>query len=503
MQLSIDRESGTPIYRQITRQIREMILSGKLPAGFLLPPERRLASALGVTRTTVVTAYDHLKSESLVDARVGRGTVVLPAKNPAPPDDTPRQLIWSHHFRDEGARHPDPLVRNLLEMSMRPGVISLAVGLPAPELVPTALFQSLLNKVIDEAGPQALLQTPTEGHHPLREALARWLTTRGLNCVAEEVMVLSGSQQGLQLTGRVLISPGDTVIVEAPTYFGAIEAFRKAGARLVTVPVDQEGMQVEVLASLLKHHRPKLIYTLPSFQNPSGVVMSLERRRELLALAAGYGIPILEEDTYAELRYGGASIPSLKAMDNAGIVLSLGTFSKILFPGLRLGWLVAPRQVIRRFALSKQTEDLHSTTLGQWAVEKLITEGFLQTHLASLREAYSSRRDIMGEALERERIDGMRWSVPEGGFYFWCELPRHVDRARLSMKAAERSVSFLPGDPCFVEEPSSHWVRLNFTFAPRQDIAEGISRLLWAVKESLVSPQHSWDRRDAGTRPIV
>jgi 2-aminoadipate transaminase len=503
MQISIDRENDTPIYRQITRQIRDMILSGKLPAGFRLPPERRLAVALNITRTTVIMAYDELKSEGLIDARVGRGTVVLSAKNPDPASGAQRQLIWSHHFRDEGARHPDPLVRNLLEMSMRPGVISLAVGLPSPQHVPHALIQSLITGVMQEVGSQALLQTPTEGHPPLREALALWLTTRGLNCTAEEVMVLSGSQQGLQLAARVFLSPGDTVIVEAPTYFGAIEAFRKAGARIVTVSIDGDGMQVDVLASLLRHHRPKLIYTLPTFQNPSGVVMSLDRRRQLLALAAGYGIPILEEDTYAELRYDGASIPSLKAMDEAGVVMNLGTFSKILFPGLRLGWLVAPRQVIRRIALSKQTEDLHSTTLGQWVMERLITEGHLESHLVSIRAAYRNSRDVMGRALAQGGVQDLTWRIPNGGFYFWCELPRGVDRARLSTKAAELAVSFLPGDPCFVEEPPSHWVRLNFTFAPQQEIEEGVCRFLEAVKESLSTRHNSPDRRDAGMRPIV
>jgi DNA-binding transcriptional MocR family regulator len=503
MKISINRDEGTPIYRQIVRQIREMILSRQLPAGFRLPPERRLAEALGVTRATIVTAYDELKSEGLIDARVGRGTVVLSAKNPDPSVDGSRQLTWSHHFRDEGARQPDPLVRNLLEMSMRPGVISLAVGLPSPHHVPAQLFQQLIQRVMQEGGAHALLQTPTEGHPSLREAMARWLTTRGMHCSPDEVMMLSGSQQGLQLTARVLLSPGDTVIVEAPTYFGAMEAFRKAGARMVSVPVDVDGMQVDVLSALLRHHRPKLIYTLPTFQNPSGVVMSLERRRQLLALAAGYGIPVLEEDTYAELRYDGAVVPSLKAMDTTGVVLNLGTFSKILFPGLRLGWMIAPRQVIRRIALSKQTEDLHSSTLGQWAMERMITEGHLETHLVTLRHVYRQQRDVMGNALDAGRIDGMNWDVPLGGFYFWCELPRTVDRARLSAMAAELAVNFLPGYPCFVDEPSSHWVRLNFTFPAPQEIEEGVSRFLRAVQGAIAPRQQEWDRRQAGTRPIV
>jgi len=503
VKVSIDRESSTPLYRQIVRQIRDMILSGQLPAGFRLPPERRLADALSVTRSTVVTAYDELKAEGLVDARVGRGTVVLGARNADPGTEGLRQLEWQHLFRDEGSRQPDPLVRNLLEMSMRPGVISFAVGLPSPRHVPLSLFQTLVDQALEDAGAQVLLQTPTEGHLPLREALARWLTTRGLHCSHEEVMVLSGSQQGLQLTAQLLLSPGETVIVESPTYFGAMEAFRRAGARMVAIPVDGEGMQVDRLAAVLRHHRPKLIYTLPTFQNPSGQVMSLERRKELLRLAGGHGIPILEEDTYAELRYDGVSLPSLKALDTAGIVLTLSTFSKILFPGLRLGWIVAPRDVIRRFALSKQTEDLHSNTLGQWVMERMIAGGHLESHLASIREVYKRQRDVMARALEAGGIEGMRWQTPLGGFYFWCELPRMVDRARLSALAAERSVNFLPGYPCFVDEPASQLVRLNFTFPAEPEIDEGIARFLIAVRGSLTRQHHPWERRDAGTRPLV
>ncbi|HEX9007218.1 MAG TPA: PLP-dependent aminotransferase family protein, partial [Bacteroidota bacterium] len=344
LNVQVRREDPAPLYRQIFHQIREMILSGQLPPGHRLPPERRLAEALGVTRATVINAYEELKVQGLVDARVGHGTVVLHAKNPPPVDDgAVRSIAWSHYFRDEGLRPPDPLVRNLLEMATRPDVISLAIGLPSPRHLPVALLRDLMSGTLEEIGPQALLQTPTEGLLSLRDALSRWLTKRGIACSAEDLLILSGSQQGLHLAARIFLNPGDTIIVEAPTYFGAKEAFRRAGARLISVETDDDGMQVDRLAALLQHHRPKLIYTLPTFQNPSGAVLSLERRRRLLQLASSYGIPILEDDTYTELRYDGPLLPPLKALDNAGIVLSLGTFSKILFPGLRLGWLVAPR----------------------------------------------------------------------------------------------------------------------------------------------------------------
>ncbi|MGA9121034.1 MAG: PLP-dependent aminotransferase family protein, partial [Bacteroidota bacterium] len=388
MNITIDKSLSLPIYRQIHRQIREIILSGELPTGFRLPPERRLAEAVGVTRTTVINAYDLLKSEGLVDARVGHGTVVTPPLQPYPEADENRSVSWTHYFRDEGLRSPDPLVRDLLEAASRPDVISFAIGLPSPTDLPLAAFEAAARHVIEEAGPHALLQTPTEGYAPLRESLSRWLVKRGMVCSPDEVLVLSGSQQGLHLASRVFLNPGDTVIVEAPTYFGAMEAFRRAGVRLLPVPTDSNGMQVDILASLLRHHRPKLIYVQPSFQNPSGVVLSLERRRQLLQLATRYGIPILEDDTYSELRYEGTSIPTLKALDTAGLVMMLGTFSKILFPGLRLGWLVAPRPVIHQFALAKQIEDLHAGTFAQMVVDRMIRHGDLDAHISASRSIY-------------------------------------------------------------------------------------------------------------------
>ncbi|MGA9121365.1 MAG: PLP-dependent aminotransferase family protein, partial [Bacteroidota bacterium] len=316
-------------------------------------------------------------------------------------------------------------------------------------------------------------------------------------------LVLSGSQQGLHLASRVFLNPGDTVIVEAPTYFGAMEAFRRAGVRLLPVPTDFNGMQVDILASLLRHHRPKLIYVQPSFQNPSGVVLSLERRRQLLQLATRYGIPILEDDTYSELRYEGTSIPTLKALDTAGLVMMLGTFSKILFPGLRLGWLVAPRPVIHQFALAKQIEDLHAGTFAQMVVDRMIRHGDLDAHISASRSIYRERRDLMAEALERHAVEGMTWRSPEGGFYFWCELPRRVDRSRLSENAADERVGFLPAYPCFTEDPPTTQMRLSFSFPAREMIEEGIIRLMRAVKGSYATRERVWERHQSATRPLV
>ncbi len=503
MNISLDKSGSAPLYRQIHRQIRELILAGELPTGYRLPPERRLAESLGIARTTVINAYEELKAEGLVDARVGHGTVVSPLSEPHPDIHEKRPISWSHYFRDEGLRPPDPLVRNLLESASRPDVISFAIGLPSPADLPLALYDMLSREVLAEAGPRALLQTPTEGWMPLRETVGRWLAKRGMPCDAEEILIVSGSQQGLHLSARVFLNPGDTVVVEAPTYFGAMEAFRRAGVRLLAIPTDEDGLQVDILASLLRHHRPKLIYVQPSFQNPSGVVVSLERRHQLLQLAGRYGIPILEDDTYAELHLEGEPLPSLKAMDTAGLVMTLGTFSKVLFPGLRLGWLAAPRIVIRQFALAKQIEDLHAVTPAQLVVERLIREGHLDAHIATMRAVYRVRRDRMLQALERNALDGMTWRRPAGGFYVWCGLPRTVDRTRLSERAAEERVSFLPSYPCFMDQPPATHMRLNYSYPPLDAIEEGILRLMRVVRSSLTTREQVTERMPFSAGPLV
>jgi DNA-binding transcriptional MocR family regulator len=502
MNIHLERGSGIPLYRQIVRQMRDMILAGTLPPGFHLPPERRLAEALGVTRTTVINAYEELKAEGFATAHVGRGTVVLSPRHPSTPADTTHMMAWNRLFREETARPPDPLLRDLLDLTTKEGIISFAVGVPSRELIPLNLFRSSVHQILDEAGAEALHHTPTEGHPPLRESLSRWLSARGIRCSQEEMLVLSGSQQGLHLAARLLVHPGDTVIVEEPSYFGGLEAFRRAGARMIGIPVDDQGMRVDLLEAILERHRPKLIYTLPTFQNPSGMEMSLERRNRLLALASARGVPVLEEDPYSELRYDGAPIPSLKALDTSGVVLYLATSSKILFPGLRIGWLAAPKPVIRQCTLLKQSEDLHTNTLGQFVLDRLLREGLLEQHLEKLRNVYRKNRDLMEAALRRHAPQGMTWNSPRGGFYFWCLLPDGVNRTQLLASAAAKRVAFLPGNVCFVEESGRFFVRLNFSAPSPSEIPEGIERLAEAIGEAIAERRPQRDRV-VPMRPIV
>ncbi|HPC82387.1 MAG TPA: PLP-dependent aminotransferase family protein [Thermoanaerobaculaceae bacterium] len=501
MELTIDRDGREPVYRQISRQIRELVASGALPPGFRLPPERRLAEALGVNRSTVLRAYDELKGDGLVDAHVGRGTTVLPPRRPAAP--APQEvppLPWRQLFRQVGPEALDPLVRDLLSQAERRDGISLAVGLPATELLPADELRAALHALFEKVGPRLLQHAPTEGHMPLRETIATLVATRGVLCSPAEVLVLSGSQQGLDLAARVFVDPGDVVVVEEPSFFGGLQAFRAAGARLVGVPVDEEGMRTDLLEWVLGRHRPKLIYTLPTFQNPSGAVLSLERRHRLLDLAARFGVPVLEDDPYSDLRYSGDPLPPLKALDTHGCVMYLSTFSKVLSPGLRLGFLIAPRPAHRQLVLAKQAVDLHASTPGQWLVDRFLREGRYQAHLGRVRRAYAARLLAMDQALRACAPAGMSWQQPDGGFYVWCRLPAEVDPRLLAERAAAAGVGYLPGRPCFASPPPEEYVRLNFSHSEPDLIREGVRRLCRALGEATQA-------RDAAaaaeTRPLV
>jgi len=501
MEIAVDRTSQTPIYLQILNRIREMILAGDLPPGLRLPPERRLAEALAVNRSTVLAAYRELKAEGLVGAHVGRGTVVLAQRYGELPAAPRGELPWRQLFRPDAVTQ-DPLVRDLLDVSDRPGLISLAAGLPAPELVPLDALRRLAVETLARVGPEIFLHSPTEGLTALREAIASLMRARGADCAAEDVLVLSGSQQGIDLVARVLLDPGDAVVVEQPSFFGALQAFRAAQARLVGVPVDDDGMRPDALEAVLQRYRPKLIYTLPSFQNPSSALLSAERRQRVLELAYRFQVPVLEDDPYSDLAYDGAPPLPLRALDRGGQVLYLSTFSKVLFPGLRLGWIVAPPPMLRQLILAKQVVDLHSNTPGQWLLARFLEDGHYPAHVARVRPAYRERRDAFERDLRAAAIAGLTWRRPAGGFYFWCRLPEGASAGRLLARAAEAGVSFLPGRACFADEPAAELVRLNFTYPPADRLAEGVTRFATALRDLVEAPRPA-ARATAGTRPIV
>jgi DNA-binding transcriptional MocR family regulator len=495
--IEIDRTSPEPVFQQIRRQLGGAIAAGSLAEGDRLPPERTLARVLGVNRSTVLAAYRELKAEGLVSGHVGRGTEVALARDALEPGQA---FPWEPIART-GPAATDPLIRDLLDDG-RADVVSLALGLPARELLPIDDLREVHEHILTERGPDALLHSPTEGAMELRRALSDRLLAEGAHCEPAQVMVTTGSQQGIDLVSRVYLAPDDVVAMEDPGYLGALLTFRRAGVRIAPIPVDAEGMRIDALESLLARRRPKLIYTVPTFQNPTGTEMSLARRRALLELAARHQVPVLEESTYSELRYEGDPLPSLFALDRAGCVLHLGTASKQLFPGFRVGWLAGPAAALRPLAYAKQTADLHTGTFGQLVVERFLVEGRLDRHLPRMRREYARRRDVLLAGLDRERVEGLAWNRPRGGFYVWCRLPEGVALPRLMAEAARERVSFLPGTMFSSSGGASRHIRLNFSGAPAERLREGAKRLARAMASAAkdTAPHAS---ESEGLRPIV
>jgi 2-aminoadipate transaminase len=370
-------------------------------------------------------------------------------------------------------------IREILKVTQQPEVISFAGGLPASELLPAAEMAELARDVLANDGVRALQYAPTEGMQVLRELIANRLRKLwALRHSTDEVLVVSGSQQALDLTGKVFLDEGDVVLCERPTYLGAISAFRAYRPRFVEVPTDDDGMVPAELESRLRSlDRVKLIYVVPDFQNPSGRRWSLERRRDLAELAARFGVPVIEDAPYAELCYDGSPLPPVASFDEAGLVILLGTFSKILSPGLRLGWVVADSEILQRYVLVKQGVDLHTSSLTQLLAAHFMLENDLETHIARLRDVYRGRRDAMLAALEEHFPKEVNFTRPAGGLFLWVELPEGMNARWLLERALEERVAFVPGEAFFPGGGHENTLRLNFSAMPEERITEGIRRL--------------------------
>lgn len=405
------------------------------------------------------------------------------------------QTLWAERFAQRTQRMRSSAVRELLKLTEQPDIISFAGGLPAPEVFPVERFAEAYAKVMAKLGSKALQYSTTEGYRPLRDLIVRNAERYGINIEPDNVLITNGSQQALDLIGKVFINAGDHIMVERPTYLGALQAWNAYQAEYITAQTDADGYVIE---SVRKQMRcgPKFIYALPNFQNPSGVTLSLERRHALLEEADHYGVPILEDDPYGQLRYEGDHLPSIVTLDSAfrstngaqysGNVIYLSTFSKTLAPGVRLGWIIAPVEVIHRLVQAKQGADLHTGTLNQMLAYEVAADGFLDQHIHHIRAVYQERRDAMLSGLERHFPEGVTWTRPKGGLFLWLTFPAHLDAADILKKAVEEKVAFVPGQSFFADGGGKNTARLNFSNAKPDLIEEGIQRLARCLKALLV-----------------
>jgi len=475
-----DPSRREPVYRQLEVYLRELIESRRLGTGERLPASRELALSLGLSRNTVNQAYQALVEDGLLSSHVGRGTFVTrqsgPALRPVAPPGA-RAFAWAGLIsrRAAGASLPPALQahrgRPDPPYDFRPGQVDLGT-LPGAEL------RRAFGRALDQVDRLAGFRDP-RGWPPLREAIARTLVGRGIRCGLDDVAVVNGAQQALDLAGRVLVDPGETVVMEQPGYFGAALAFAAAEAHLVGVGVDAEGLRTDELARILRARRVKLVYTTPAVQCPTGVVMSASRRRALLELADEYQVPLLEDDYDSELRYGTPPVPALKTQDEAGQVIYTGTFSKALFAGVRIGYVVAAPPLLMQMVVSRMAADFHTDLVAQAALAELLSSGGLERHVRRVRRLYAARRSALLEALRAHMPEGTRFSEPAGGNTVWVGLPPGIDAAALHAAALDEGIEYARGDLFRFDGAGADHALLSFAQMGRRKIEEGIER--WAT----------------------
>jgi 2-aminoadipate transaminase len=401
------------------------------------------------------------------------------------------ELDWSSYLASRTAGMQSSAIREILKLTQQPGVISFAGGLPASEFFPLEEIEAACSVIVRQDGNRALQYTVTEGHPPLKAYLAAKMSEHGTPVAPENILVVSGSQQGLDLIGKLFLDPGDTVIVSCPTYLGALQAWNAYRARFQTVALDDDGMVVEEIESAYEEtlaetgKPPKFVYVLPNFHNPAGTTLPLERRQRLAEIAAKLNLPVVEDDPYGQLRYEGEELTPVYAMIPERTV-HLSTFSKTLTPGLRLGWIICDEVLIRRFVQAKQGCDLHTGTLAQYIAGDICRQGLLEPHIERLREVYRERRDTMLDALAEFWPDGCRWTRPQGGLFLWAQVPESVDTNEFLKVALEEKVAFVPGVNFYAHRDGGHnCMRLNFSYSSPDIIVEGIRRLGVALKRVL------------------
>jgi 2-aminoadipate transaminase len=386
--------------------------------------------------------------------------------------ENPNPIQWQ--FSERAQQLQSSFIREILKITQRPEIISFAGGLPSPATFPVERMKAAYDKVLSENGKVALQYGPTDGYAPLREWIANSLSTEGSKIVPEQILMVSGSQQALDLLGKILIDEGSRVLVETPSYLGALQAFSVYRPEFKSVATDDHGLVPSSIDAVAQGAR--LLYSLPNFQNPTGRTLSVERRLELVETCARLGVPLIEDDPYGALSYKGEPMPKMVAMNPDGVVY-MGSFSKVLTPGIRLGYVCAPLPLVRRLELAKQAADLHTAQLTQMVVYEVIKDGFLDQHIPTIRTLYGNQCQVMLDAMAEHFPAGVTWTKPEGGMFIWVTLPKQIDAMKLLDQSLAARVAFVPGAPFYANEPETNTLRLSFVTVPPERIREGIAIL--------------------------
>ncbi len=471
--IALDRDAEEPIYRQLIRSIRMQIDSGVLPAGVRLPASRDLARQLNISRISVVNAYAELRAEGYLSAHAGRGTFVSREGNGNAPQEKPPSLT---HTNDSAS--PDRSLREMMRLARKPGVISLSSGSPPTEFFPLQGLKDSMNAVLERDGAAALNYEVPEGFLPLRAAVRDYVSALGIQCSPNNILITGGTQQALDLVIQAVLSERDTLVTENPTYIGMIDIARTRRVQMHGIATDEEGIRLDMLENYLIDNQPKLIYVMPTFQNPSGHVMPLHRRRQLLNLANDYNVPILEDAVYHEFRFEGEALPPLKALDETGIVIHASGFTKMLLPGIRIGYIITDGGQYQRLVRVKQAADISTSGLNQRVIHYMLEHGIFAGHLERNNRELLRRRDAALTAAKRYFPPGTRWGIPQGGLCLWAELPHSgPTAAELYITAIQQGVSYAIGNVFYTNGGGSYQMRLNYGAHAPTEIEEGFRRL--------------------------
>jgi len=470
-----DRGSKKPLYEQISDHLEQRIAYGEFPPGSHLPSERKLAEQLGVNRSTVIMAFAELRSMGIIESRTGSGTRVSSTKWGALPKHTPN---WSR-YAEGGSFLPNlPFMRKIRDaLTQHPSLIDFASGELAPDLAPTEEIAALMS---EHRYTSYLGYDNPQGYVPLRQALVSYLDRhRGIQTTESSIMITSGSQQSLYLITQCLLSPGDAVAIEDPSYCYSLPMFQSAGLRLFRLPVDRHGACPDDIRALYKKHRIRMVFMNPNFQNPTGTVLSMERRKRLFDVASELGLPIVEDDPFSLTAFDGAAPPPLKSMDSNGSVLYIGSFSKMAASGMRVGWMVAPNAIVERLADARQQMDFGLSVIPQQVAAQFIQSSYFEPHLERLRMRLQFKRDLLIEALRKELPDLAKFTAPQGGLHLWCKLQCDVHDGKLLEEAIKRGVVFVPGS---VYGSDSGYIRFTYARAVTEEIGDGISKFAEALR---------------------
>lgn len=391
------------------------------------------------------------------------------------------KAAFANRMRDLGG----DVVTNMFTLMDKADIISFAGGVPSPYALPVDQLRELADEILKTAGRQVLQYSNIDGYGPLRDWIADTVAARGIKATRDNVLVLSGGQQGIDLSAKAFLNPGDNVLLERPTYLAAITIFKTYEVGFRPVRSDSQGIVPESFEEAILRYKPKMLYVVPTFQNPTGVTVPEERRRAIAEIAGRHGVIVLEDDPYAQLRYDGEPIPSIAGFDTEGVVIHVSSFSKIVSPGLRVGYAIAPTEIRDRLAQVKQTTDFHTSNLSQRLIYEFCSRGMLEPHLDSVRPTYKAKRDAALKGMEKYFPAGVRWTHPDGGLFVWVTLPEHIDTNELMKAAAERKVAFIPGVPFYYDETGKNSMRINFSNASFEMLDEGLSRLGAVIRDAM------------------